>query len=64
MFNRVSLVSLKVKDSCVDCGRCKELCPMDLDFRKEINSENCIKCMLCVIRCPDFAVEVEDAKGK
>ncbi|MDP8238681.1 MAG: FAD-dependent oxidoreductase [Candidatus Hatepunaea meridiana] len=47
MFNRVSLVSLKVKDSCVDCGRCKELCPMDLDFRKEINSENCIKCMDC-----------------
>jgi len=47
LFNRVSFVSLKVEDSCTDCGRCRELCPMDLDFRTEINSENCIKCLDC-----------------
>jgi NADPH-dependent glutamate synthase beta subunit-like oxidoreductase len=47
LFNKVSLVSLRVKDSCVDCGRCRELCPMDLYFKTEINTENCIKCMDC-----------------
>lgn len=47
LFNRVSLVSLRVKSSCTDCGRCRELCPTDLDIKTEINSENCIKCMDC-----------------
>ena len=47
VFNSVSFVSLKVKDSCTDCGRCRELCPMDLDFRTEVNNENCIKCLDC-----------------
>ncbi len=47
LFNKVSLVSLKVKDSCTNCGRCRELCPMDLDVRTQVNTENCIKCMDC-----------------
>ncbi len=47
LFNKTSLVSLKVKDSCTNCGRCKELCPMDLNVNKEINTENCIKCLDC-----------------
>lgn len=47
IFNKVSLVSLEVKDSCTDCGRCRELCPMDLNFKTEINTENCIKCLDC-----------------
>ncbi len=47
LFNKVSLVSLKVKDSCTNCGRCRELCPMDLDVRTQVNTENCIKCLDC-----------------
>ncbi|NQU05921.1 MAG: FAD-dependent oxidoreductase [Calditrichaeota bacterium] len=47
VFNKISFVSLRVKDSCIDCGRCRELCPMDLSFKTEINTENCIKCMDC-----------------
>ncbi|MDP8229062.1 MAG: 4Fe-4S binding protein [Candidatus Electryoneaceae bacterium] len=48
LFNRISLVSLKVKESCTNCGMCNELCPMDLDISTEINSENCIKCLDCL----------------
>ncbi len=48
LFNRISLVSLKIKDSCTDCGKCNEICPMDLDIQHEINSENCIKCLDCL----------------
>jgi len=46
-FNRVSLVSFKVKASCNECGKCSDLCPMDLDVQTELNSENCIKCFDC-----------------
>jgi len=46
-FNRISLVSLEVKESCTDCGQCREVCPTDLDVRREINSEGCIKCLEC-----------------
>ena len=47
LFNRISLVSLRVKSSCNDCGKCRELCPTDLEARLEANSENCIKCLDC-----------------
>ena len=46
-FNKHSLVSLKVSEKCVDCGKCSELCPMDLEARTEINTQNCIKCLDC-----------------
>jgi len=47
-FNRISIVSLQVRESCNDCGKCTDLCPMDLAAQTEINSENCIKCLDCV----------------
>ena len=47
LFNRISLVSLKVTDDCTNCGRCREVCPMDLEVQREVNSENCIKCLDC-----------------
>ncbi|MBT7788250.1 MAG: FAD-dependent oxidoreductase [Calditrichaeota bacterium] len=46
-FNRISLVSLKVKPECSDCGQCRELCPVDIEPQNEINSEPCIKCLEC-----------------
>ncbi len=48
LFNRISLVSLEVKDSCTNCGQCKAVCPTDLDPQNEVNSEGCIKCLECV----------------
>jgi ferredoxin len=47
LFNRISLVSLKVKSSCSDCAQCSAICPTDLEVRREINSEGCIKCLEC-----------------
>jgi polyferredoxin len=48
LFNRISLVSLKQASICQDCGKCRELCPVDLEARTEINSANCIKCLDCL----------------
>lgn len=56
LFNRVSLVSLRVKSTCTDCGKCKEVCPVDLEVTREINSENCIKCLEC-IQCEHIEFE-------
>ena len=46
-FNKISLVSLRVKPTCSDCGQCRDICPMDLNPAEDINTENCIKCLEC-----------------
>ncbi|RJP79884.1 MAG: 4Fe-4S binding protein, partial [Candidatus Zixiibacteriota bacterium] len=47
LFNRVSLVSLRKEEGCVECGQCRAVCPVDIDPSTQINSEGCIKCLEC-----------------
>ena len=53
---------LKIKEGwCKGCGICVEFCPkkvLDLKDEKIVisNIEACIKCGLCELRCPDFAI--------
>lgn len=48
------------KDKCISCGRCKRICPMDVDVtdnsRKRKNGTECILCMECVKNCPKDAL--------
>ncbi len=48
------------KSKCVDCGKCKKACPMDVDVtdnsRKRKNGTECILCMECVKSCPRDAL--------
>ncbi len=48
------------KDKCVSCGKCKRVCPMDVDVtdnsRKRKNGTECILCMECVKACPKQAL--------
>lgn len=48
------------KSKCVSCGRCKQVCPMDVDItdnsRKRENGTECILCMECVKNCPKKAL--------
>lgn len=48
------------KEKCVDCGKCKQVCPMDVDMtdnsRKRKNGTECILCMECVKNCPKDAL--------
>ena len=50
---------------CKGCGICPAFCPrkvLDIKHEKVVmaNPEACIKCALCEMRCPDFAIYVEE----
>ena len=56
-FNKISLKQIKInKDTCVNCGKCSKVCPMDLNVPKEINSTDCIRCFDCKDECPVKAI--------
>ena len=47
-------------EKCISCGKCKKVCPMDVDVtdnsRKRKNGTECILCMECVKNCPKDAL--------
>ena len=56
-----SLLRIKCdKNKCVFCGKCKQVCPMDVDVtdnsKKRLNGTECILCMECVKNCPKDAL--------
>ena len=55
---------LRVKNDtsrCVSCGRCRKVCPMDVDMvdnsRGRKNGTECILCFQCVEECPQDALK-------
>lgn len=48
------------KEKCISCGKCKQLCPMNVDMlnnaRSRENGTECILCMSCVDNCPKKAL--------
>ena len=56
-----SLLRIKCnKDKCISCGKCRRVCPMDVDVtdnsRKRRNGTECILCMESVKNCPKDAL--------
>ena len=57
-----------VKERCKSCGYCIKFCPKNVLEKDEdgqpfaARPEDCIGCRLCEMRCPDFAISVEDGK--
>ena len=56
-----SLLRVKCnKEKCVSCGKCRRVCPMNVDVtdnsRKRENGTECILCMECVKNCPKGAL--------
>ena len=48
----------KDEDACISCGKCKVVCPFDLDPAKNPNSVECIRCGRCLDACPTDALEM------
>jgi 2-oxoglutarate ferredoxin oxidoreductase subunit delta len=51
---------------CKCCGICAEFCPKKVLYSDELGKvkiaalEKCNACRLCEMRCPDFAIDIED----
>lgn len=55
LFNKISLFQLHLnKQHCTDCGVCLQVCPMDIQFNKNVNSSECIHCMRCMTEACRF----------
>ncbi len=59
--SRFSLLRIRCdKEKCVSCGKCKSVCPMDVDVtdnsRSRANGTECILCLECVKNCPKKAL--------
>lgn len=48
------------KSKCISCGKCKQVCPMDVDVtdnsRSRKNGTDCILCFACAENCPKKAL--------
>ncbi|MEX1307460.1 MAG: 4Fe-4S binding protein [Eubacteriales bacterium] len=49
------------KENCIECRRCNQACPMDIDVQsmvqnEDFNNNECIMCMQCVDICPKAAI--------
>ncbi|MBU5450227.1 4Fe-4S dicluster domain-containing protein [Acetivibrio sp. MSJd-27] len=48
------------KTKCVSCGRCRKICPMNVDMtdnaRRRRNGTECILCLQCIEECPHKAL--------
>lgn len=59
LLNRVSICRLHLDEkSCVSCGACRKVCPMDIDPVVQLHSPECILCGQCVEACPQKALHL------
>jgi len=57
LFNPVSLYRLEVDEAgCRKCGRCRKVCPVDINVYDNPNSPECVRCLECKKGCPRGAV--------
>ncbi len=50
------------KEKCVSCGKCRKVCPMNVDMtdnsRRRLNGTECILCFKCIDECPQKALHL------
>ena len=52
-----------VEDSCIGCGKCEKLCPLNnisLVDKKPVWGNQCTHCMACIGNCPTKAIQYGD----
>lgn len=57
LLNRISIYHMELnREKCISCGKCRTVCPMDIDPVEKQNSPECIRCGKCVAECPGQAL--------
>lgn len=57
LFNQFAFYRMYVDQSaCVNCKKCEQSCPMQVEVLKNINSTECIRCGKCKSICPTQAI--------
>ena len=65
LFQKVSLLRMSLDgEKCVGCGKCEQICPMDVRVTKDPNSAECIRCGACVHSCPAGALSFSGGSWK
>ena len=58
LFNRFACFQMQVSaQKCIACGKCSDVCPMQLEVPQEICTGECIRCGRCKAVCPADAVQ-------
>lgn len=59
-FNKISVIQLETdSQACISCGKCRQICPMDVDPAIDPNSMECIRCGKCVSICGEHAINIK-----
>lgn len=57
LFNKISFYQYHVNaDTCITCGKCEQVCQMDVTMYKSPNHTECIRCGDCKRTCPTGAI--------
>lgn len=56
LAGRVSLFRMTVDRSCIRCGKCREVCPVEIEIWRDPSSSSCIRCGRCIPACPVSAI--------
>jgi len=57
LFNRTSLYQMRLwPEKCVQCGRCRKVCPVDFYLPGDPSTPECIRCLECKGCCPTGAI--------
>lgn len=65
LLNKISFYRVHAdQHSCVSCGTCREICPMDVDPINHPDSAECIRCGKCAAACPAKALHVGFARDE
>jgi ferredoxin-type protein NapH len=60
-FNPFSALRLAVdQERCTRCGRCQEVCPVDVRIYEKPSTGACIRCLRCLRECPSGAISTGD----
>ncbi len=60
LFNKISILGIRLdRSACVECGRCRTTCKMDIS---NVGDAECISCGDCIKVCPTNAISYKGGK--